>query len=162
MRAVPKGKDPFLGAAFFLIPPGPAEGGIETVLVQRLNQALGLHHVRVQGAAVIKGVYVLLNALRIDMHNEVHAGRLRNSVPELVHGLELPAGVHMHERKWRRARVEGFFREAQHHRRVLADGIQHDRVFRLGHDLTNDVDALRLQAVQMSQVHAAVLLGSLR
>ena len=40
-------KDAFLGAAFFLIAARAAEGGVELVLVQRLLQRLGLHHVGV-------------------------------------------------------------------------------------------------------------------
>ncbi len=43
-------------------------------------------------------------------------------------------------------------RQVQHHRAVLADGIQHHRLFALGHHLAHDVDGLGLEPLQVGQV----------
>ena len=41
----------------------------------------------------------------------------------------------------------------QHHRRILADRIEHHRVFALGRDFAHDVDALGFELLQMGQLH---------
>ena len=50
---------------------------------------------------------------------------------------------------------ERLHRQVQHHRAVLADRVQHHRPLALGHHLAHDVDALGLQALQVSEVRAA-------
>ncbi len=42
-------------------------------------------------------------------------------------------------------------RQVQHHRAVLADRIEHHRTLGLGDDLAQDVDALRLELLEMGQ-----------
>ena len=44
-----------------------------------------------------------------------------------------------------------FLRQVQHHRRILADRIEHHRPRRLGDGLAQDVDALGLEPVEMRQ-----------
>jgi len=39
----------------------------------------------------------------------------------------------------------------QHHRRILADRIEHHRLFSLGHDFAHDVNALGLEPFEMRQ-----------
>ena len=53
--------------------------------------------------------------------------------------------------KRRRARVERLAREVQHHRAVLADRVQHDRPLTLRDCLAHDVDALRLERLEVAQ-----------
>ena len=65
----------------------------------------------------------------------------RPPVAELDHLPELPGGVHVQKRERRLGRMKGLHRQVQHHRRILADGVQHDRVFGLGHDFPHDVNA---------------------
>ena len=47
--------------------------------------------------------------------------------------------------------MKGLAREMHHHRAVLADRVQHDRLVALGHHLPDDVNALGLQALEMRQ-----------
>jgi len=56
-----------------------------------------------------------------------------------------------------RAGVEGLYRQPQHHRRILADGIEHHRAFALGGDLPQDVDALGFQPLEVRQHAFAAL-----
>ena len=47
--------------------------------------------------------------------------------------------------------MECLARKVQHDRAVLAHRIEHDRIFRLGHDLTENVDALGLKPLEMGK-----------
>ncbi len=48
-------------------------------------------------------------------------------------------------------RIERLHRQMQHHRRILADGIEHHRIGELGRHLAHDVDALRLEALEVGE-----------
>ena len=82
------------------------------------------------------------------MDQQVHAEPRRRLVAKRDHLAELPGGVDMQQRKRRLARRKSLLREMQHHARILADGIEHHRIFELGDRLADDVDRLRLEAAQ--------------
>ncbi len=151
MVLVTEGVDPLLGAGFFLVTAGAAEGGIEAVLVQRLFQTLGLHHVGVHRAAVGEGTDALRHPFGVHVHQQVQIHLLDHALAEAVHLAEFPAGVHMQHREWQAAGIEGLACQMQHDGGVLADGIQHYRVLELGGNLTDDVDAFGFQLFQMGQ-----------
>src|SRR4029077_356680 len=96
-----EGEDTILGAAFLLIAPRSAEGGIEAILVQGLFEALGLHHLRMQGRTAVEGIDAALDAVLVHMDDQIQAETLGRLVPEPDHFLELPRRVHMHQREWR-------------------------------------------------------------
>src|SRR5438270_10324762 len=81
----------------------------------------------------------------------MHAELARTAVPELVHRAELPGGVHVEQREGRHGRMEGLHREMQHHRAVLAGGIEHHRPLALRDYLAQDVDALGLEPLEMAE-----------
>ena len=120
------------------------------MLVDDLLEALGLPHVGVQRRAVIERVDALLDALRVLVHDQVEAV-LGGCVAELVHRLELPRRVDVHQRERRLRRVERLERQVQHHRAVLADRVQHRRSLRLRHRLAHDLDRLGLEPLQVGQ-----------
>ena len=76
-------------------------------------------------------------------------------VAKRVHVAELPGRVDMEQREGRRRREEGLAGEVEHHRAVLADRIEHHRPLGLGDDLAHDVDALRLELLEMGEAAAA-------
>src|SRR3546814_6510282 len=59
----------------------------------------------------------------------------------------------------RRGRVKGLAGEMQHHRRILAHRIEHHRPLGLGDHLAHDVDALRLELLEMGEAAAKFRLG---
>src|SRR3546814_16948589 len=63
-----------------------------------------------------------------------------------------PGRIHVQQRERRRRGVESLFRKMQHNGAVLADRIEHDRLFRLCDDVAHDVDALRLKALKMGEI----------
>ena len=79
------------------------------------------------------------------------------SIAEADHFGELVAGVDVEEREGDVAGIEGLLRQAQHHRGVLADGVEHHRVPELGRDFAQDVDALGLEQLQVAEVGDGVL-----
>ena len=148
----PERKHALLGAGLLLVTPRAAEGSIEPVLVERLLESLGLHHVGVYRRPMGKGANALGDAFRVHVHEQVEtepAGRL---VPEADHFPELPGRVDMQEWEGRLGRVEGLHGQMQHHRAVLADRIEHHRLFALGDHLPHDVDGLGFEAGQMGQM----------
>ncbi len=58
----------------------------------------------------------------------------------------------MHQWEGRLGRVERFFGEPDHHRRVFADRVEHDRVVELGGDLADDVDALGFELLEVREI----------
>lgn len=146
----PEGEHPFLGAGLFFVPAGAAEGRVEAVLAQRLFQTLGLPHVGMQ-AAMVERVDALRGGVGVLIDDQLHPRIARGLVAQLVHLLEFPGRVDMHQGEGRRRGIERLFRQVQHDRAVLADGIQHDGVFRLGHDFAQDVDTFGFEPLQMGQ-----------
>ncbi len=143
-------EDPFLGAGLFLVTARAAEGGIETVLIERLLQSLGLPHVGVE-RAVIEGVDAALDRFRVAVDQQFHPRLARGFFAQRVHRLELPGGVDMEQREgWRRG-VEGLARQMEHHRAVLAHRVEHHRLLGLGDDLAHDVDALGFEPFKMGE-----------
>src|SRR5690606_612857 len=141
----------FLGARLLLVAAGPADGGIELPLVQRLLERLGLHHVGVHGSTVADRADALGEAVRVGPGAQLDPGFLRAAVAERDHLAELPGGVHVQQRDRRPRRMEGLEQQVQQHRAVLADRVHHDRVADAGRDLAQDVDALGLEPVEVGE-----------
>ena len=111
---VAEGEHALLGARLLLIAPRAAEGSIEMMLLKRLLQALRLHDVGIERAAVSDRRDVVAHALLVDMHHEIDAEPLRLAVAEGDHLAELPCGVHMQERERRLVRIERLHGEMHH------------------------------------------------
>ena len=140
-----------LGPRLLFVAASTTEGGVETMLVQRLFQALGLHDVGVLGAAMGERVDALRHTFGVDVGDQLQAHFLDHLVAEPVHLLEFPLGVDVHDRERQLAREKGLARQVQHHGGILADRVQHHRVVELGGHLADDVDAFRLQLFQVRQ-----------
>ena len=146
-----EGEDALLGAALLLVAAGAAEGRVELVLVERLAQPLGLHHLGVQRRAGGDRVDAAGEAVLIDMDDEIEPVAPRHLVAEGDHVAELPGRVDMEQREGQLAREEGLQREMQHHARILADRIEHHRIGELGRDLADDGDRLGFEPLEMGR-----------
>lgn len=105
---------------------------------------------RMHVGAVGEGVNLLLEAVAINMNKQVDAEFGRSPVAKLDHFSEFPGGVDVEERERRLAGIKCLHRQMQHDGGVLAHRIEHDR-FRKGRgDLSEYVDRLGFQALQMS------------
>ena len=88
----------------------------------------------------MKGVTPAAWPSLVRVREQGHAGLRGHPFAVEVHLPELPGGVHMQEGERRRRRMESLTGQVQHHRRVLADGIEHHRLRRPGHGLADDLD----------------------
>ena len=140
-EVVAEGEDPLLRARPLLVAPGAAEGGVEAVLVDRVEQRHRLQPVARRLVAHAPAVDRLLH--RGDEHVR-HA-----AVAELDRLREVVAGVDVHDRKRDVARPERLLGQPQQHDRVLAAAEQQHRPLELGRHLADDVDRLRLEHLEM-------------
>ena len=142
-------EDALLGAAFFLVAAGAAEGGIEAPFVHGLAQAFGLHDLGMDRRTGGDRRDAALEAFFVDMDEQIHAEARRGLIAERDHLAELPGRVDMQKRKRRLARRKGLLRDVQHRARILADRIEHDRIGEARHRLAHDVDGLGLEPAQL-------------
>ena len=68
----------------------------------------------------------------------------------------------MQQREWRRGGIERLARQMKHNGAVFSNTIQHDGLFRFGHNLAHDVDRLSLKALKMGQRFRHSLVTSCR
>ena len=91
--AVAEGIHALLGARLLFVAARATEGGIEAVLVQRLLETFGLHHVGVLGTAVGEGVHVLCHTVGVDVGQQIQAVFTDHLFAKAVHLLEFPARI---------------------------------------------------------------------
>jgi len=85
------------------------------------------------------------------VHDQLDADFARVAVAKLDHFRKFVARVDVQQRKRNFPRIEGLLRQAQHHRRIFSDGIQHHRARKFRRRLAKNLDALRLQSFQVVQ-----------
>ena len=119
------------------------------MVIEGLLQRVGLHDLGVLLAAMLDGVDVLGQPVGVRPDQEPDLGLACHTVAELDHLPELPARVHVQQRERDGPGMKGFLGEAQHHRGILADRVQHPRVLELRCDFPDDVDALGFELLQM-------------
>jgi hypothetical protein len=139
-----------LGPALVLVAAGAAEGRVEAVQVERLAEAFRLPHVGMK-AAMVERIDSAPLRLRVAVDEQLHARFPGDPVAKRVHVAKLPGRVDMEEREGRRRGEEGLAGEVEHHRAVLAHGIEHHRPLGLRDDFAQDVDALRLELLEMGE-----------
>ena len=149
---VAEAEDALLGAALLLVAPGAAERRVEAVLVERLLQPLGLPHVGVQRAMIER-----VDALRLAPRGSCRrCSSIAGSAATLSRSAYMSRNFQVVS-TWSSGNGSGageerLLRQMQHHRRILADRIEHHRPLRLGDRLAQDVDALGLEPVEMGQL----------
>ena len=131
----------------------PPKAASKPYLIERLLQAFRLPHVGVQ-RAVIERIDAFRQRFGILIDEQLHAGFARGPVAQRVHVAKLPGRIDVQQRKRRARGIERLLRQVQHHGAVLADRVQHHRPLRLGDDLAHDVNALGLEAFEMSELAA--------
>ena len=152
--AVAKGKDALLGAGFFFVPAGSAEGGVEAVGAQAIEQGGGLEQSAAAAGSQRDRIGAVSNRVFIAPHQQLDAELAGVLIAKGDHLAEFVTGIDMQERKRNGPGIEGLLRQPQHDGRVLADGVEHHRLLKLGRHFAEDVDALRLQHLEMAQLRS--------
>ena len=99
MVAVSEGINSFLGAGFFFITAGAAEGCIKSEFIKRLLKSLRLHDVRIDGRAMTKGRDRLIDPRLIGVNDNIQIMFGDHFVPKLNHLFKLPRRINMQDRK---------------------------------------------------------------
>ena len=151
MEAVAEGIDTLFGTRLFLIAACAAESSIKLILVQRIQQSLGLHQVRMHFAAVGERSHSCIEGFHVAFHNQIPAVLLGILVTELDHLFKLPLRIDVHQGERHLAGIERLFGKADHHRGVFAYTIKHHRVLKFRSHLTDDMNGLCFEFLQMAQ-----------
>ena len=141
-----------LGAGALLVATGAAEGGVEAVLLDRVEQRGRLQPVARRPRAGLldhpPGVDRVLDA----GHDQPLAELGDQPVAELDHLGEVVPGVDVHDREREPPRAEGLLGQAQQDDRVLAAAEQQHRPLELGGHLAEDVDRLGLERLEVGEL----------
>ncbi len=139
MEPIAKREDALLGARALFVAASAPERAVEGVLREGLLQRVGLHDRCVFVAALVERVDVRGEAFGVRVDDELGPDLFRHAVAMRDHVPELPGRVDVHQRERERRRRERLLGEAQHHRAVLADRVEHHRVLELGDGLAQDI-----------------------
>src|SRR3954467_520360 len=150
-EVVAEAEDALLRACALLVAARSSHGGVELVLLDRVEQRR-----RLQLVARCARPGLLLHATLVDrlLHarDDEALAELRYAAVSVLDDLrEVVPGVDVHDRERELRRAEGFLREPQQHDRVLAAREEQHGPLALGGDLAHDVDRLGLELVEMRQ-----------
>jgi hypothetical protein len=95
------------------------------VQIERLLERLSFQYVSMVLRTVRDRADTFCHAARVHVSNQLDAKFLSPSVPEGDHLAQFPASIDVHQREWDQTGIEGFFRQAQHHRGIFANRIEH-------------------------------------
>ena len=140
---------PLLGPCLLLVAARTTQQGVETVLLDGLEQ-----HLRLQPVAGLTRALVhpaLVDRLLDRADDEPESQFLDALVAERKHLVEVVAGVDVDDRERNAGRPERLLGQAEHHAGVLASGEEQTWALELGRDLADDVDRLGLERQQVRQ-----------
>ena len=142
-------EEAFLGACLLLVAPCAADGRVEAVLLDGVEQRGGLQLVAAGVVARLLAHLPCVNRFLNAAHYQARA-ESRHQLVAVGDGLgKVVAGVDVQKRKRDAGRIEGLARQMRHHYRVFAAREEDDRPLELLGHLAQDVDGLGLQLVEM-------------
>ena len=149
-EGVAEGEHPLLGPGLVLVPTGPAEGGVEPVGVDGVEQGGRLQAVAHAARARV-GHPALVDRFLDAGHEQPGPDRLHLGVPVGEDLGEVVARVDVHDRERDPARGECLGRQVEQHGRVLAPAKKEDRTLRFGRHLADDEDGQRLEEIEVPE-----------
>jgi len=141
-------EDSFFRTAFLLVAPRAPEGCIEAPFFQRLPQTFRFHNLRVHRRSRGHRGNSSSNTLLIYVHEHFDTRRSGDFIAKSDHLAKFPCRIDMQQRKRQLGRIKSLLRNMQHHARIFADRIKHNRVAKLAHNLTHDTDRFGLEPTQ--------------
>ncbi|MNL21692.1 hypothetical protein D3C87_1429950 [compost metagenome] len=151
MAGIAVREHPLLGARLLFVPTRTADGGVISARIERLAQSLGLHDVGIARRTVVERVDAVAHPVLIGVADEIETIFFGRTIPEGDHLAKLERRIHMQQRKWDLAGIEGLACQMQQDARILADRIHHHRPLKAGRHLAQNLDALGLEGLQMRQ-----------
>jgi hypothetical protein len=148
---VAEGVDALFGSGFFFVATRAAECGVETIVLEAVEQGLRFEEAAAALGVEGDGIGAGGEGGFVAPDEEFGADGAGHLVAEGEHLGELVAGVDVHEGEGNGAGEEGFLRETQHDGGVFADGVEHDGALELCGDLAEDVDAFGFQEAEVAE-----------
>src|SRR3954449_4611981 len=153
-EVVAEAEDPLLRAGALLVAAGPAERGVEAVLLDGVEERRRLQPVARRARPGLLGHAPVVDRLLHGGDDQPLAELGDAAVAELDDLGEVVPGVDVHQREREPPRPEGLLGQPQHHDRVLAAAEEHHRPLELGGDLAHHVDRLGLEDLQVVELVA--------
>ena len=147
-EGVAKGEDALLGAGLVLVAARAAEGGVEVVVADGVEQRDRLEPVARAHDAGVLDLALVDRVLHLG-DDQARADALDRRVAELDDLGEVLTGVDVQHRERQLLGGEGLHREVQEHRGVLATREEQDRTFALRDHFSQDEDGVGLQQVEV-------------
>lgn len=148
--AVAEGEDAFFGAGTLFVAAGTAEGGVEAVELEGLDEGAGFEVFGALGAGPVFDVAAeLFEGFFVFVDDEFGTEFFGEAVAVGVHLGELEGGVDVHQGEGELAGAEGFAGDVEHAGGVFADGEEHDGLFAFGDDFAHDVDGFVFEAFEV-------------
>jgi hypothetical protein len=148
-EVVAEREDALLGAGALLVAAGAAEGRLEAVLLERVEQRHGLQAVARGARTRFLHDAALVDRVLHARHDQLGADVGDHPVAILDHLGEVVPCVHVHHGERQAGRVERLAGEVQQHRRVLASGEQQHSALELRGDFADHVNRLRLEGPEV-------------
>src|SRR5262249_24241374 len=114
-------------------------------------------HVGVERRAAANRIDPGAQALLVDVDDKPETETLHGLVSKRDHVPKLPRRIDVKQRKRRLGRMEGLAGQMQEDGGILADRIEQDRPLEIGGHLAQDMDAFRLESIQMIHENSATL-----
>ena len=169
-EVVAEAEDPLLRAGALLVAARAADGRVEAVSLDRVEQRRRLELVSRRARPGLVDDPAFVDRLLDARDDEPLAELCDAPIAELDHLGEVVAGVDVHDREGELPRPEGLLGQPQQHDRVLAAGEEQHGPLELGRDLAHDVHRLGLELVEVREVdllgaddaHAVAILKTCR
>ena len=95
-------------------------------------------------------------------NQQFRADRPRHLVAEGDHLAEFESGIDVKQGKGDGPWIKGLLRQAQHDGRILADGVEHHRVFEFGGHFAEDVNAFSFEQSKVAEARSAARARGIR
>ncbi len=129
-----------------------AECGIEAIMIERLPQALRLHHVGMQFRSARHRIDAASEALFVDMYDQIEAELAGAGIAETRSSPgDFQVVSTCNSGNGGFAGWNALSARCSRTDEIFADQIEHHWIFRLGHGLAHDVDALGFQLFEMAE-----------
>ena len=148
---VPQREDPFLGPRLLLVPPAPAEDGVVAILLEHPEKGERLQSV---AGGARHGLLDDRSAVDVLLHRADDEANveLRNLVVAVIDHLgKVVPRVDVHDREGDALRPAGLRGEVEEHGRVLAPGEKQRGTLEFGDHLTNNVDRLGREGIEVRE-----------
>jgi hypothetical protein len=161
-KCVAQGKYTLLRPGSFFFTPGSANGRIELVLIESVEQRRRFELAAASCNAQFQGMRACGNRIFVPMHDQSRADLPAEPIAEFDHLLELVTRVDMKEGKWKRSGEKRLARQMNEDARVLSDGVQQDGISELRRGFAQNVNRFAFKLAKMGPIliHASERLNS--